>query len=114
MGSAIEVNETDGEIQPVDPRARPEMPTGCGRCSKDNDDFIPEATHPDRGPRILRENEDLVGTCSQVIESNGRHVVTIAGISIAVPCEIAGRVKMGIGRRVGIIRADGRYWAKIL
>lgn len=86
MGSAIEVNETDGEIQPVDPRAR---------------------------PRILRENEELVGTCSQVIESNGRHVVTIAGISIAVPCEIAGRVKTGIGRRVGIMRADGRYWAKI-
>lgn len=88
------------------------MPHECDQRHTESSDFFSEVAHHDRGPRSLPEGGELCGYCSDVREVEGIPIVTIAGISIAVPHEIADKAKNGIGKRVGILRADGRYWIK--
>ncbi len=65
-------------------------------------------------PHHLQEFEEARGQLLQVHEAEGQIIAFFSWGTVSLPAELAGELHELIGRRVGIIRLDGKYRARPL
>jgi len=55
---------------------------------------------------FLKSLEDVVGNLSEVGEIDGHPIATIGGVTVAIPEELADKLRDLKGSRVGVLRDD--------